>query len=218
MADGAGSLREKNRLSGLLVSSSDRHSLVEDAQGLAAGGMLATLGVLLLSGAGLLTGGTAGVAFLIHYATDISFGAVFFVINLPFYYLALKRFGMAFTLKTFAAVAFTSVLTEALPHYIGFSTLDPLVAAAFGGLLIGAGLLALFRHQASLGGFGILALYLQDRFGWRAGLVQLIFDGLVLAFSFFVASNYIIFCSIVGAVVLNLTLAINHRKDRYIAM
>ncbi|MBV2186417.1 MAG: YitT family protein, partial [Rhizobium sp.] len=33
-----------------------------------------------------------------------------------------------------------------------------------------------------------------------------------------VATPFIIFCSVVGAVVLNLTLAINHRKDRYIAM
>lgn len=206
------------KLREMMASSAERHSIIEDAQGLAAGGMLATLGVMLLSGAGLLTGGTAGVAFLLHYATGFSFGAVFFAVNLPFYYLALKRFGLAFTLKTFAAVALTSVLTEMVPRYIGFSKLDPLVAAAFGGLLIGAGLLALFRHRASLGGFGILALYLQDRFGWRAGLVQLAFDGTVLVFSFFVASYYIIFCSVVGAVVLNLTLAINHRKDRYIAM
>ncbi len=206
------------KLREMMASSAERHSIIEDAQGLAAGGMLVTLGVMLLSGAGLLTGGTAGVAFLLHYTTGFSFGAMFFAVNLPFYYLALKRFGLAFTLKTFAAVVLTSVLTEIVPRYIGFSNLDPLVAAAFGGLLIGAGLLALFRHRASLGGFGILALYLQDRFGWRAGLVQLAFDGTVLVFSFFIASYYIIFCSVVGAVVLNLTLAINHRKDRYIAM
>ena len=77
-------------------------------------------------------------------------------------------------------------------------------------------MLALFRHRASLGGFGILALYLQDRFGWRAGFVQLGLDGLVLTLSFFVASPFVILCSILAAVTLNLTLAINHRTDRYI--
>ena len=204
----------KTRLKDMLTSSSERHSLVDDVQGLAAGSMMASLGVLLLSSAGLLT----GVAFLLHYATGYAFGLLFFVINLPFYWLAFRRFGFGFTLKTFLAVAFTSFLTEAVPRAIGFSHIDPLVAAIFGGLVIGAGLLALFRHRASLGGFGILALYLQDRFGWRAGLVQLVFDGTVLIFSFFVATPFIIFCSVVGAVVLNLTLAINHRKDRYIAM
>lgn len=199
-------------------SQADRHSLLEDAQGLTAGSMMASLGVLLLSGAGLLTGGTAGVAFLLHYATGIAFGLVFFAVNLPFYWLAYRRFGLGFTVKTFIAIALTSFLAEAVPRAIGLSHIDPLVGAVFGGLLIGTGLLILFRHRASLGGFGILALYLQDRFGWRAGLVQLVFDSIVLVFSFFVASPFIIFCSVVGAVVLNLTLAINHRKDRYIAM
>ncbi|MGF0537484.1 YitT family protein [Agrobacterium sp. ES01] len=202
----------------LWSSKSDRHSVAEDAQGLIAGCMMASLGVLLLSSAGLLTGGTAGVAFLLHYATGFAFGPIFFLVNLPFYYLAFRRFGLGFTLKTFAAIAFTSFLTEAVPRAIGISHIDPLVAAVFGGLLIGTGLLVLFRHKASLGGFGILALYLQDRLGWRAGFSQLFFDSLVLIGSFFVASPFIIFCSVIGAVVLNITLAINHRKDRYIAM
>ncbi|MGV8938327.1 MAG: YitT family protein [Allorhizobium sp.] len=211
-------MQVKHGLATLLTSSAASHSALEDAQGVVAGSMLASLGVVMLSSAGLLTGGTAGVSFLLHYATGISFGTIFFVVNLPFYYLAFKRFGLGFTLKTFAAVAFTSFLTELLPGHLALGAIDPLIAAVFGGLLIGTGMLALFRHRASLGGFGILALYLQDRFGWRAGFVQLGFDGLVLILSFFVAPPLIIVCSVIGAVVLNLTLAINHRKDRYIAM
>lgn len=201
-----------------LKSTSEQHSLLEDAQGVASGAMLASLGVLLLSSGGLLTGGTAGMAFLIHYASGVSFGVIFFAINLPFYYLAYKRLGMAFTLKTFAAIAATSALSEAMPRLIGIAHINPLTAGLFGGLLVGTAMLALFRHRASLGGFGVLALYLQERFGWRAGFVQLGFDCLVLAFSFFVATPFTIFCSVLGAVVLNLVLAINHRRDRYIAM
>jgi uncharacterized membrane-anchored protein YitT (DUF2179 family) len=201
-----------------LKSTSEQHSVLEDAQGIAAGAMLASLGVLLLSSAGLLTGGTAGLAFLLHYATGFSFGAVFFVVNLPFYYLAWKRLGLAFTVKTFSAIAATSAISEALPRAIGVTHIDPLVAAVFGGLLVGSAMLALFRHRASLGGFGVLALYLQEKLGWRAGFVQLGFDCCVLFFSFFVASPFVIACSIFGAVVTNMILAINHRRDRYIAM
>ncbi|MBP1842051.1 uncharacterized membrane-anchored protein YitT (DUF2179 family) [Rhizobium petrolearium] len=201
---------------GFWASSSDRHSPLEDVQGIAAGSMLAALGVTMLSSAHLLIGGTAGLGFLIRYSTGLSFGLVFFALNLPFYWIAYKRLGLAFTIKTFAAVAFTSALTEFLPGLIAFDHIHPVVAALFGGLLIGTGMLALFRHRASLGGFGILALYLQDRFGWRAGFVQLGLDGVVLALSFFVASPYVILCSILAAVTLNLTLAINHRTDRYI--
>lgn len=201
---------------GFWASSSDRHSILEDIQGVVAGSMLAALGVTMLSSAHLLIGGTAGLGFLLRYSTGLSFGIVFFLLNLPFYWLAYKRLGLAFTLKTFCAVALTSVLTEILPGLIPISGIDPLVAALFGGLLIGTGMLALFRHRASLGGFGILALYLQDKFGWRAGFVQLGLDAVVLTLSFFVATPFVILCSIIAAVTLNLTLAINHRTDRYI--
>jgi hypothetical protein len=46
----------------------------------------------------------------------------------------------------------------------------------FGVLAGGSG--ALFRHGATLGGVGIVALWLQDRNGFPAGRTQLIFDGL----------------------------------------
>ena len=207
---------EKKTLVGLWASSSDRHSLLEDIQAIAAGSMLAAMGVTMLSAAHLLIGGTAGIGFLLRYSWGISFGAAFFLLNLPFYWLAYKRLGLHFTIKTFAAVATTSALTEILPGLIAFSRIDPVVAALFGGLLIGCGMLILFRHRASLGGFGILALYLQDRLGWRAGFVQLGLDCVVLTLSFFVASPFVILCSIIAAVTLNLTLAINHRTDRYI--
>lgn len=200
------------------ASTPERHSVLEDAQGVIAGSMLISLGVILLSGGGLLTGGVVGVAFLLHYATDISFGLLFFLANLPFYYIALRRLGLAFTLKTFCAVALTALLSEYLPHFIPLQSVNPIVAALFGGLTVAAGMMALFRHRASLGGFGIVALYIQDRFGVRAGLVQLAFDCTVLFCSFFVATPLIIVCSILGALVMNLVIAINHRKDRYIAV
>lgn len=201
---------------GFWGSTPERHSVGEDIQGIAAGSMLAALGVTMLSAADLLIGGTAGLGFLVRYSTGLSFGLVFFLINLPFYWIAYKRLGLAFTVKTFSAVALTSLLTEVLPQLIAFDHVHPLAAALFGGLLIGTGMLALFRHRASLGGFGILALYLQDRFGWRAGFVQLGLDLVVLALSFLVAGPLVIIYSVLAAAMLNLTLAINHRTDRYV--
>ena len=61
-----------------------RHRLHEDIQALVTGTLFVALGVVMFSTAGLLTGGTAGIAFLIHYATGVSFSLAFFVINLPF--------------------------------------------------------------------------------------------------------------------------------------
>lgn len=195
-----------------------RHSLFEDAQGLFTGTVLASLGVMLLSKAGLLTGGVAGMAFLLHYAFGWSFGLGFFVINLPFYWLAYKRLGPAFTIKTFTAIGFLALLSEYQPKLLEISHINPAWAGVLGGLLIGMGMLALFRHRASLGGIGILALYLQERFGWRAGLIQLAIDLVILMLAFLVASPFMVFCSVIGALAMNFFIAVNHRTDRYIAI
>ena len=119
----------------------------------------------------------------------LPFGAVFFAINLPFYYLAFRRMGWRFTAKTFCAVALVSVLAEVHVRFIHFSLVDPFYTAVFGGLLMGVGFIVLFRHGASLGGVNILALYLQDSVGIRAGKLQMAVDLAILLASFFVVKS-----------------------------
>jgi uncharacterized membrane-anchored protein YitT (DUF2179 family) len=194
-----------------------RHTLVEDAQGIAFGATMAAFGIVILTHLGLITGQTAGLAVLISYATGWAFGPVFFAINLPFYVLGYLRMGWRFTAKTFLAVALLSALSLWLPGQVSFATLDPLVGAVLFGFLSGAALLALFRHGASLGGIGIVALILQDRLGWRAGWVQLLFDACLFAAAFWVIAPGLVLISFLGALVVNLVIAINHRRDRYVA-
>jgi uncharacterized membrane-anchored protein YitT (DUF2179 family) len=59
---------------------------------------------------------------------------------------------------------------------------------------------------------------MQERFGIPAGLVQMAIDLCVLAAAFFVTTPSVVFYSVLGAVVLNLFVAVNHRADRYIAL
>ncbi len=195
-----------------------KHRGYEDIQALITGTLFVALGVLMFGHTGLLTGGTAGVAFLLHYATGWNFGVVFFIINLPFYGLAYQRMGRAFTLKTFAAVALLATLTNLLPTLLHFDRLNPVLTAVLGGLLMGTGMLILFRHRASLGGFNVLVLYLQERFGWRAGKIQMALDCTIVLCSFAVVDWTHTALSVLGAVVLNQTLATNHRAGRYMAM
>lgn len=203
---------------GVWNTSATRHSLLEDVQGILSGSLVSALGLFCLSSAGLLTGSTAGVAFLLHYAIGVNFGLAFFVVNLPFFYLSLKQLGVAFTVKTFIAIALTSLLTNLQPRLFEVAHINAFWSALLGGILLGFGLLALYRHRASLGGVGILGIYLQERFGIRAGLVQLGVDLCVLAVALAVTTSFVVICSVLGAVALNLFLAINHRSDRYIAL
>ncbi|MBD1205827.1 MAG: YitT family protein [Rhodobacteraceae bacterium] len=193
------------------------HSLIEDAQGLAFGATMAAFSIVILTHLGMITGQTAGLAVLISYASGIPFGPVFFAINLPFYWFGYRRMGLPFTIKTFLAVAALSVLSALMPGWVDFSTLNPAFGAILFGFVSGAALLAIFRHGASLGGIGILALYLQDRTGFRAGHTQLLFDALLFAVALTLLPWPIVAWSFLGAAVVNLVIAINHRRDRYIA-
>lgn len=198
-----------------MPESAPRHSHFEDAQALLTGTLFVALGLSLFRHVGLVTGGTAGMAFIAHYALQVPFGLAFFVINLPFYALAWRRMGRRFTVKTFAAVALLSTLTEWLPTLLTVQQVHPAFAALGGGLLMGAGLLVLFRHHASLGGINVLVLWLQERLGWRAGHVQLGLDLVILLASTPWLSAVQLLYSVLGAVAVNLTLAINHRPGRY---
>ena len=195
--------------------STTRHTWFEDAQALFVAALFIALGMSMYRSAGLLTGGTAGLAFLVHYLTHWRFGPVFFVLNLPFYWLALRVMGRAFTIKTFAAIALVSAMAELLPQVIAFAHLDALFAAVMGGFLIGTGLLMLFRHRASLGGVGVMALWLQEKKGWRAGKVQMAVDCAIVLASFAVVTPWMVLVSVIGALALNLVLAINHKPGRY---
>lgn len=193
------------------------HTLLEDILAIIISTMMISFAVILLRQAGALTGGTVGLAFLLHYVTELPFGLLFFLINLPFYYLAVRRMGWRFSLKTFCAITLVSILSDVHQQFIHFDHLQPVYATLFGSLLIGLGLIVLFRHRGSLGGVNILALYLQERYGIRAGKLQMGIDISIVLASLFVVSPQMLLASIGGAVILNLVIAMNFRPGRYIA-
>lgn len=191
------------------------HTALEDVLAIVIGTLMVSFGVVMLRQVGALTGGTAGMAFLAHYLTQVSFGTAFFIINLPFYYLSIRRMGWPFTLKTFSAVALVSVFSDLHPLFIHFDHLQPFYATLFGNVIMGIGFIVLFRHKASLGGVNILALFLQDKYGIRAGKLQMGVDCCIVLASLFVVSYEMLIASILGAVIVNLIIAMNHRPGRY---
>ncbi|KQO63931.1 YitT family protein [Curtobacterium sp. Leaf261] len=192
------------------------HSWLDDVTGLATGVFVASFGLHLLAAGGVVTGGTAGLSLLLSYATHVPFGVVFLVVNTPFFVLAAFRKGWSFTIRTAICVAAVSGMSTLQGVWMPDLALSPVFAAGAGSLLAGIGLLILFRHRASLGGFNIVALLVQERTGIRAGAVQMALDVVVVAASLAVVSPFAVLVSAGGAVLLNLVLVINHRPDRYV--
>ncbi|MBX9469367.1 YitT family protein [Rhizobium sp. WL3] len=196
----------------------ERHRLYEDVLAMISGTMFVSLGTLIYTETMLTVGSSAGLALLLSYVSGWGFGLIFFIVNLPFYILAVKRMGWAFTFRTFTAVALVSILSKLNSQWIDFSHLDPLYATVIGGGLIGTGLLMLFRHRTGLGGINILAMYLQEKTGLRAGYFQLGVDLAILAAAFFVLPADRLALSVLGAAIANLILAINHKPGRYMGL
>ena len=190
------------------------HSVVDDLQAGTTAVILVSLGLALLNSAGLMTGGTPGLGFLLSYATGLPLGLALFLVNLPFYVLGWRGMGMRFTLKTLAAVTGLALGVEAVRLVLTVQASAPYAALA-GGVLIGTGLLVMFRHQASFGGINILALDLQRRVGWPAGKVQMAVDLGILLGAFFVLDPQRVGWSVLGSLAVNAVLIWNHRPGRY---
>jgi len=192
-----------------------RHTPIEDVHALLIGSSFIAVGLTLLKAAGLVTGGVAGVALIISYLTAWPVGTVFLVLNIPFYVLAYRTLGRDFTVKTLATNLLLAGLAFGMPYWLRVEGVDPVFAAVFGGTIIGMGILALARHRSSVGGVGVLALYLHERRGISAGKVQMIADCLVVAAAFAVISPARLLLSILSAVALSAVIIANHRPGRY---
>ncbi|TPP05962.1 YitT family protein [Rhizobium glycinendophyticum] len=201
-----------------IEATAERHRLYEDVLAMISGTMFVSLGTLVYTKTMLTVGSSAGLALLLSYTSGWGFGPIFFVVNLPFYILAVKRMGWAFTFRTFTAVALVAILSKLNGQWIDFSHLDPLYATVIGGGLIGTGLLMLFRHRTGLGGINILAMYLQEKIGLRAGYFQLAVDLSILAAAYFILPADRLALSVLGAAIANLILAINHKPGRYMGL
>ena len=195
---------------------SQRHSIFEDLFGLLSGSILFSVGLSLLHASGVLTGGAAGLALLIANNTGAQVGTIYLLIGIPFFFLALWKKGWRFTLRSTLNVAFVSYLTNEMPKIFVLQVQNKFVATIIANVLLGVGMIVIFRHFSSLGGFNVIALLAQERLNIKAGYVQLGLDAVVLLIGLTSYSPQIVLISLVGDGILNMCLAINHRSDRYV--
>ena len=195
---------------------SQRHSIFDDLFGLLSGSILFSVGLSILHSSGVITGGAAGLALLISNNTGAQVGTIYLLIGIPFFFLALWKKGWRFTLRSTLNVAFVSYLTNQMPKIFVLQVQNKFVATIIANVLLGVGMIVIFRHFSSLGGFNVIALLAQERLNIKAGYVQLGLDAVVLLIGLTSYSPQIVLISLVGDAILNMCLAINHRSDRYV--
>ncbi|MFV0624764.1 YitT family protein [Sphingomonas sp. ac-8] len=191
------------------------HSRAEDLYAMFVGCTLLVLGLVFLKAAGLVTGGVAGIALLVSYLVPLPPGVLFTIINLPFFVFAAVAMGMRFTLRSIAVNAGIALFSAIRPLAFEVHNVHPAFAALVGGTVIGMGILSLARHDAAVGGTGVLTLWLQRERGWNAGRTQIALDVVILSLAIPVVSAERLGWSILSAAAISGILIAWHRPGRY---
>lgn len=107
-------------------------------------------------------GGITGVATLIHALTDWPVGLLAALLNVPLFLIGWRRLGRTFAVKSLLCMLGVSLLIDLLP--LAPLTVDPMLSAVFGGVLLGAGLGFVIRGGATTGGSDMAATIIHERF------------------------------------------------------
>lgn len=137
----------------------------------------------------ILNGGFTGIATILNYLFNLPIGTMIFILNLPLFFLAYKKLGTKFVIRTAWATFIMSALIDAgslLPVYRN----DLLLASIFGGVLSGMGLGIIFIRNATTGGVDIIAKLVGLRFPQISiGRSILIFDIIIVVLGGIVYKN-----------------------------
>ena len=199
-----------------MSTSTLKHSPWEDLFGITIGAVLLAVGIDILEKGQILTGGTAGLALLIGHQISTNLAIIYPLVSSPFLILSWFKKGKIFTLRTTLTVIYVSFLVDLVPRAFHVEVKNSLLASLISNIFLTMGLLALFRHNSSVGGFGVVALIAQEQFKFKAGYAQLVLDLIVMLVALLYYSPSEVLISLVGVVVLNIGLAVNHRADRYL--
>lgn len=191
------------------------HGLLEDASALFFGSVFVATGLAILRASGLVTGGMAGLALLVSHFVPLTPGVLLALLNIPFLVLAWRAIGPLFAVRTVLASVVIAALSLVWQQSMRIGIDNPLVAAIAGGALLGQGVLTLVRHGAGLGGFGVLTVWLNQRYGWLVGRSQLAVDVVVLGLSAAYLAPAQWGWSSLSALVMGIVVYLWHRPGRY---
>jgi uncharacterized membrane-anchored protein YitT (DUF2179 family) len=133
----------------------------------------------------LLDGGVVGVSIIASKLLDLPLGIFLVALNIPFIYLGFKKLG-----KTFAIYSTLGILTLALLTGIvqasHIATTVPILAAVFGGVLVGFGVGLVIRHGGTLDGSDTIAILIDRKTSFSIGEVIMFMNIIILTSSGFV--------------------------------
>lgn len=161
----------------------DLLSELKNAAYIATGSAALALGIVLfLLPNKIATGGTPGMAILLHHLTELPTGALMVAINVPLLLAGFRYLGGLFAGRTIIAILLSSVLVDLFAEVLQLGALsdNTMLATLYGGIVIGLGVGLILRGNASAGGSTAIARIVSSRSSIKPGQVILFIDMLII--------------------------------------
>ncbi|MBC1500417.1 YitT family protein [Listeria weihenstephanensis] len=131
------------------------------------------------------SGGVSGISTIINYLTGWTPAYIQWAFNIPLFFAGVFFLGYQFGIKTFVGTMIMPLFVYLTSDWTVWTN-QPLVAALFGGILVGTGLGIVFRGKASTGGTDVIAQILHKFTNLSLGICVALIDGFVVIAAMFV--------------------------------
>lgn len=146
----------------------------------------------------VIDGGVVGISLILdELIVPIPLSIFLVVLNIPFLFIGYKQIGKSFAVQSLYGIILASIFTE-LFHHVEPITDDPLLAAIFGGIVLGVGVGTVLRNNGALDGTEILATLISSKTSFSVGQVVMIFNIFILGSAGFVFSIDSTFYSLIA--------------------
>lgn len=148
--------------------------------------------VTFASASNFAPGGVSGISILLNFITKgvLPIGLATVLINIPIILLTYKTLGRRFFMRSVKTILISWPITDYLvplvPKYAG----DPMLAAIFGGILAGAGLVFIYMRDSSTGGSDFVIMAIRKKHPHLTiGNISMAVDGIIIVLGAFVYKN-----------------------------
>jgi len=132
----------------------------------------------------LLTGGLTGIAMIIEYFFKVPISLTVVLLNIPLFIAGYRMISKRFVYLSIIGILSLSFFLSLTKNWT-LSIESPMVAAIYGGLLLGVGSGIIIKNRGSLGGTDIIAVIVNKYFSVSIGVVTTLFNFIILAMAIF---------------------------------
>jgi uncharacterized membrane-anchored protein YitT (DUF2179 family) len=127
-------------------------------------------------------GGLTGISTIINYITDFPLGSTYGLLNLPLIVAGFVMLRGPIMFKTFLSISVITVCTDYLFAWLPVYTGDKILAALYGGAIIGISLGLIFSRDGTSGGIDIISRIIRKKMPYISiGRIIVVLDIIVVA-------------------------------------